>query len=198
MVSPTWWTWVLVNSRSWWWTGRPGVLWFMGLQRVRHDWVTELNWTDLISRVHHSKYSIGQVSLTVEVTEYPKATRDLSCSWLMVCYIKVNDLWGLGDFLKTKLLIFWKMLVFIFPHLNLTRGNKFFPENDYKSSALGYMHVCVWAWVCLCLSVKCVCVCVCVCVCACAQEREIPASGIPLCRAKMLFTDIYSHILTYQ
>ena len=36
--------WVWVNSGSWWWTGRPGVLWFMGLQRVRHDWATELNW----------------------------------------------------------------------------------------------------------------------------------------------------------
>ena len=39
------WTWVWVNSGSWWWTGRPGVLRFMGSQRVRHDWVTELNWT---------------------------------------------------------------------------------------------------------------------------------------------------------
>ena len=39
------WTWVWVNSRSWWWTGRPGVLRFMGLQRVGHDWGTELNWT---------------------------------------------------------------------------------------------------------------------------------------------------------
>ena len=45
MASPTRWTWVWVNSRSWWWTGRPGVLWFMGSQRVRHDWATELNWT---------------------------------------------------------------------------------------------------------------------------------------------------------
>ena len=34
-------------SRSWWWTGRPGVLRFMGSQRVGHDWVTELNWTEL-------------------------------------------------------------------------------------------------------------------------------------------------------
>ena len=41
--SLTLWTWVCVNSRSWWWTGRPGVLWFMGSQRVRHDEVTELN-----------------------------------------------------------------------------------------------------------------------------------------------------------
>ena len=46
MASPTQWTWVWVNSRSWWWTGKPGVLLFMGLQRVGHDWVTELNWTE--------------------------------------------------------------------------------------------------------------------------------------------------------
>ena len=46
MASPTQWTWVWVNSGSWWWTGRPGMLRFMGSQRVRHDWVTELNWTE--------------------------------------------------------------------------------------------------------------------------------------------------------
>ena len=43
MASPTQWTWVWVNSRSWWWTGRSGVLQSVGLQRVGHDWVTELN-----------------------------------------------------------------------------------------------------------------------------------------------------------
>ena len=43
MTSLTRWTWVWVNSGSWWWTGRPEVLQFMGSQRVRHDWVTELN-----------------------------------------------------------------------------------------------------------------------------------------------------------
>ena len=41
MASPTQWTWVWVNSRSWWWAGRPGVLQSMGSQRVRHDWLTE-------------------------------------------------------------------------------------------------------------------------------------------------------------
>ena len=45
MASPTRWTWVWVNSGSWWWAGRPGVLWFMGSERVGHDWATELNWT---------------------------------------------------------------------------------------------------------------------------------------------------------
>ena len=41
---PTLWTWVWVNSRRWWWTGRPGELRFIGWQRVGHDWATELNW----------------------------------------------------------------------------------------------------------------------------------------------------------
>ena len=45
MSSLTQWTWVWVNSGSWWWTGRPGELRFMVSQRVGHDWATELNWT---------------------------------------------------------------------------------------------------------------------------------------------------------
>ena len=44
IASPTQWTWLWVNSGSWWWTGRPDALQSMGLQRVGHDWVTELNW----------------------------------------------------------------------------------------------------------------------------------------------------------
>ena len=47
MTSPTRWTWVWVNSGRWWWTGRPGVLWFMGSQRVGHDWATERNRTEV-------------------------------------------------------------------------------------------------------------------------------------------------------
>ena len=46
MASPTQQTWVWVNSRSRWWTGRPGMLPSMGSRRVGHDWVTQLNWTD--------------------------------------------------------------------------------------------------------------------------------------------------------
>ena len=47
ITSPTQWTWVWVDYGSWWWTWRPGVLWFMWSQRVGHNWVTELNWTEL-------------------------------------------------------------------------------------------------------------------------------------------------------
>ena len=48
MSSLTQWTWVWVNSGSWWWTGRPGVLQSMGSQTGGHDWVTELNITNTI------------------------------------------------------------------------------------------------------------------------------------------------------
>ena len=44
MASPTQWTWVWVNSGSWWWTGKPGMLQSMGSKRAGHNWVTELNW----------------------------------------------------------------------------------------------------------------------------------------------------------
>ena len=44
MASLTKRTWVWVNSGSWWWTGRPGVLQSTGSQRLGHDWATELNW----------------------------------------------------------------------------------------------------------------------------------------------------------
>ena len=64
MASPTRWTWVWVDSGSWWWTGRPGVLWFMGSQRVGHDWVTELNW--MISDVEHPFKS----SLTIWISSF--------------------------------------------------------------------------------------------------------------------------------
>ena len=48
MASPTQWTWVWVDSGSWWLTGRPGMLPFMGSQRIGQDWATELNWTELM------------------------------------------------------------------------------------------------------------------------------------------------------
>ena len=61
MASPTQWTWVWVNSGSWWWTGKPGLLQSTGLQRIRDNWVTKLNWNcgggnedngDLLRKAH--------------------------------------------------------------------------------------------------------------------------------------------------
>ena len=63
MASPTQWAWMWVNSRSWWWTGKSGVLQFTGLQRVGHDWETELtklNW----STVYFSWFHLPVVTCT--------------------------------------------------------------------------------------------------------------------------------------
>ena len=51
MASLTQCTWVCVDSRSWWWTGRPHVLLFIGSQRVGHNWATELSWTELLYNI---------------------------------------------------------------------------------------------------------------------------------------------------
>ena len=48
IASPTQWTWVRVGFGTWCWTGRPGVLQLMGLQRLGHNWATELNWIEVL------------------------------------------------------------------------------------------------------------------------------------------------------
>ena len=73
MESPTWFTWVWVNSRSWWWTGRPGVLRFMGSQRVGHT--ERLNWTELIS---------GEVIVVVVVRSLNRVSL-FAIPWTAVC-----------------------------------------------------------------------------------------------------------------
>ena len=70
MASPTQRAWVWVDSGSWWWTGRPGMLRFMGSQRVGHDWVTELNWHPVSTSFYtkllpstHSKFLLDNLVL---------------------------------------------------------------------------------------------------------------------------------------
>ena len=75
MASLTWWTWVWVNSRSWWGTGSPGMLRFMGSQRVGHDWVTELNWTELNIHIYMCVYIY-----TYATSSLPSVDADLGCS----------------------------------------------------------------------------------------------------------------------
>ena len=74
MASLTQWMWVWVNSRSWWWTGRPGVLRFMGSRRVGHDWVTELNWTIWNSNLTWCQIKLAFCFLNLETlhTDYVK------------------------------------------------------------------------------------------------------------------------------
>ena len=68
--------WVWVSSRSWWWTGRPGVLQSTGLQRVRHNWATELNWM-----IKYPKYY--NVGLRESTPNLPKSSQRLK-----------NKIWG--------------------------------------------------------------------------------------------------------
>ena len=77
MASPTQWTRVWVESWTWWWTGRPGVLRFMGSQSVGHDWATELNWrtVDFMGRGRREFSEIMQmfwILLWIEVINVPK------------------------------------------------------------------------------------------------------------------------------
>ena len=78
MASLTQWTWVWLDSGSWWWTGRPGVLRFMGSQRVRHDWVTELNWFFCIYNIN----SLKEFTLKKGYLIFPEK-KDF---WLFYCY----------------------------------------------------------------------------------------------------------------
>ena len=57
MASLTRCSWVWVNSGRLWWTGRPGMLWFMGSQRVGYDWANDMNWTELKNVVYSLKYT---------------------------------------------------------------------------------------------------------------------------------------------
>ena len=73
MASPTQWTWVWASSGNWWWTGKLGVLQSMGLQRVGHDWATELNWL-LITIDNNNRHSllktIHSTAFSVKISKY--------------------------------------------------------------------------------------------------------------------------------
>ena len=77
MASLTRWVWVWMNSGSWWWTGRPGVLRFMGSQGVRHDWGTELNWTKL------NWVRVMRASLVAQLVMNPPAMQETPFRFLV-------------------------------------------------------------------------------------------------------------------
>ena len=74
MASLTQWTWAWVGSRSWWWTGKPSMQQSMG-HRVRHDWTTELNWTEAYNSLRtfiwtHYRILICFITLWISNTNY--------------------------------------------------------------------------------------------------------------------------------
>ena len=84
MASPTQWTWVWVDSGNWWWTGRPGLLQSMGLQRVGHDWASEL--TDRINCIAQGNYT-QYLSITYNGKESEKRIRYICMyNWITLLY----------------------------------------------------------------------------------------------------------------
>ena len=96
MAWPTQWTWVWVDSSSWWWTGRPGVLQFMGSQKVGHNWATEQMWCQNVN---------------------------IKIIFTMVCLLIFKQLFGSSKYMPQKIKIicfkFW-----IFHQYFLCKGHK--------------------------------------------------------------------------
>ena len=88
MPSPNQWTWVCVNSRIWWWTGKPGALWSMGSQGVGHDWEAELNWAECIPYLSQDRHaSLAPVhTLTAIVHRWPTSSLQTSLQSTGVCW----------------------------------------------------------------------------------------------------------------
>ena len=72
MASPIWWTWIWACSRSWWWTGKAGVLQSVGLQIVRHDWATELNWTEQFEGIRSLAFHLLYSPTLTSIHDYWK------------------------------------------------------------------------------------------------------------------------------
>ena len=87
------WTWVSVNSGSSWWTGRPGVLWCTGSQRVGHDWATDLIWSDLIHFMNIIKICVS-IYFTLIFTRHVLIGRRIlgwwGCSFPLVLFVFNN------------------------------------------------------------------------------------------------------------
>ena len=84
MASLIWWTWIWASSGSWWWTGKPGVLQSMGLQRVGYDWVTEQNWKDLEIRYSKEIFFHLLLGLNSNYKRSVQSVQLLSHVWLFV------------------------------------------------------------------------------------------------------------------
>ena len=118
MASLTRWMWVWVNSRSWWWTGRPGVLRFMGSQRVGYDWATELNWWFnkfcYILQHHHCQLpcTVFSVYLCYQKIEFDHILMCFEEIWVYVNVLETKiSLIFLVDKLLSFLLILYKIVL---------------------------------------------------------------------------------------
>ena len=151
LPSLTRWTLVWVNSGSWWWTGRPGVLRFMGSQRVRHDWATELNWTEYsIMYMYHNFFLHSSVDAHLGCFHVLAIV--IVLQWTLGYMHLSQFLFSLGICLVVRLLghrivlfLLFKGLSCIFMHLypsTISPAVSF----DYNTSCwFGELHYACWA-----------------------------------------------------
>jgi len=99
MASLSQWTWVWINSGSWWWTGKPGMLQSMGLQIVWHDWVSELNWTSMkapslkiVIRIQYMNLSeVGGHNLVYNIISFPSSLNvAFIVNFFLILIMKIN------------------------------------------------------------------------------------------------------------
>ena len=142
MASPTLWTWVWVQSRSWWWTGKPGVFQSVASQRVREDWATELTDKFVIAFLPRSKNLLISwlQSLSAMILE-PMKIKCVTISTLSssICNIVVGP--------NAMILVFWMLSfkpAFSFSSFNIIKGLFTFcvrPLEQWTGSKLGKEYV---------------------------------------------------------
>ena len=71
-----------MDSGSWWWTGRPGVLWFKGSQRIGHNWATELNWIEYWTICSIVSCSLTTTTTTTKIYIYILCMKRTPWNWL--------------------------------------------------------------------------------------------------------------------
>ena len=126
-VSLTRWTWVLANSGSWWWTGKPGVLQSVGLQRVSHNWATELNCALKTTKTFQK-----------EIKEEPSPWKNMSCSWILRhnTVEKVlgpttdSPTWNLAKILRTSRKFYFGGQWNLITELTQDWGNRFLEDTN--------------------------------------------------------------------
>ena len=137
MASLTRWMWVWVNSRSWWWTGRPGMLQFMGSQRVGYHWVTELNWTELT----HFNHLMTYFNLITSV-------KLCNLFFVVLCFLLIYafPLWFITGCWIQFPMLYCRTLLFILPtykHLHLLT-HPLTPSPQPSSVATTVYSLCLW------------------------------------------------------
>ena len=159
MASLTWWAWVWASSGSWWWIEKPDVLQPMGLQRVRHDWLTEMNW---IAKGKDSEKESVYLSLYIVwcvcvcVCARARAHARLVCLTLQPHRLVAYQALLSVEFFRQE---YWSGFPFPspedFPDPGIESGSPVLQADSLPTELLGKPYICIYIYI-----YMCVCVCV--------------------------------------